>query len=157
MKYFTYKYLNNNIQKIKLFKNNLKIGTSTFSILHDSITINNIFINNQFRRNGYGSFILNHIEDLSMNHIEDLSMNHNEDLSMNHNEDLSIDNFKIEKINLLAWQPCGSTNVTDFFEKNNYTLNNVNDVKLYDDYDTIYELHNFEKKLNFKNITFFKV
>ena len=61
MKYFTYKYLNNNIQKIKLFKNNLKIGTSTFSILHDSITINNIFINNQFRRNGYGSFILNHI------------------------------------------------------------------------------------------------
>lgn len=140
MKYFTYKYLNNNIQKIKLFKNNLKIGTSTFSILHDSITINNIFINNQFRRNGYGSFILNHIEDLSMNHMEDLS----------------IDNFKIEKINLLAWQPCGSTNVTDFFEKNNYTLNNVNDVKLYDDYDTIYELHNFEKKLNFEKCNIFK-
>tara|TARA_B110000483_G_scaffold156428_1_gene185735 strand:+ start:11455 stop:11856 length:402 start_codon:yes stop_codon:yes gene_type:complete len=133
MKYFTYKYLNNNIQKIKLFKNNLKIGTSTFSILHDSITINNIFINNQFRRNGYGSFILNHIEDLSMNHIEDLSIN----------------NFKIEKINLLAWQPYGSTNVTDFFEKNNYTLNNVNDKQLYDDYDIIYELHNFEKKIKF--------
>ena len=76
-------------------------------------------------------------------------MNHIEDLSMNHIEDLSINNFKIEKINLLAWQPYGSTNVTDFFEKNNYTLNNVNDLQLYDDYDIIYELHNFEKKIKF--------
>ena len=160
MKYFTYKYLNNNVQKLKLFKNKLKIGTSTFSISNDFLTINNIFIHNQFRRHGYGSFILNHIEDLSMNHNEDLSMNHNEDLSMNHNEDLSmnriedlsINNYKIEKINLLAWQPSGSTNVLDFFERNNYTLNNENGIKLYDDYDTIYELHNFEKNISFRKI-----
>ena len=152
MKYFTYKYLNNNVQKIKLFKNKFKIGTSTFSISNDFITINNIFIHNQFRRHGYGSFILNHIEDLSMNHNEDLSMNHNEDLSMNRIEDLSINNYKIEKINLLAWQPSGSTNVLDFFERNNYTLNNENGIKLYDDYDTIYELHNFEKNISFRKI-----
>lgn len=144
MKYFTYKYLNNNVQKIKLFKNKFKIGTSTFSISNDFLTINNIFIHNQFRRHGYGSFILNHIEDLSMNH--------NEDLSMNRIEDLSINNYKIEKINLLAWQPSGSTNVLDFFERNNYTLNNKNGIKLYDDYDTIYELHNFEKNISFRKI-----
>lgn len=128
MKYFTYKYLNNNVQKIKLFKNKFKIGTSTFSISNDFLTINNIFIHNQFRRHGYGSFILNHIEDLSINH------------------------YNINKISLLAWQPSGSTNVLDFFERNNYTLNNENGIKLYDDYDTIYELHNFEKNISFRKI-----
>jgi len=144
MKYFTYKYLNNNVQKIKLFKNKLKIGTSTFSISNNFITINNIFIHNEFRRHGYGSFMLNHIEDLSMNYNKDLSSNYNEDLPMN--------NYKIEKISLLAWQPYDSTNVLDFFKKNNYTLNNENEIKLYDDYDTIYELHNFEKNISFRKI-----
>ena len=144
MKYFTYKYLNNHVQKIKLFKNKLKIGTSTFSISNNFITINNIFIHNEFRRHGYGSFMLNHIEDLSMNYNKDLSSNYNEDLPMN--------NYKIEKISLLAWQPYGSTNVLDFFKRNNYTLNNENGIKLYDDYDTIYELHNFEKNISFRKI-----
>ena len=122
MIHFTYKNLSFNIKKIKLFKNNFKIGTSTISISNNFITINDIFIHNKYRKYGYGSLLLNNIEDLSINQ------------------------YNINKIILLAWQPYGSSNVIDFFKKNNYNIKD-NNIELYDDYLTIFELYKFEKNL----------
>lgn len=122
MIYFRYKNLNLNTKIINLFKNDLEICTSTISINNDFTTINNLNVHNKFRKYGFGSFMLKNIEELSVNH------------------------YNINKINLLAWQPYGSTNIIDFFIKNNYTLVN-NDIQIYDDYVNIYELYKFEKKL----------
>jgi hypothetical protein len=120
MIHLRYKNLNLNTKLIYLYKKDLKIGTSTISVSNDFITINNIHVHNKFRNYGFGSFMLKKIENLSIN------------------------TYNVNKINLLAWQPYGSTNVIDFFKKNNYIIEN-NDIQLYDDYINIYELYKFEK------------
>ena len=122
MIYFIYKNLNFNTTNIKLFKNNFKIGTSTISVSNNFTTINDIFIDKKYRKYGYGSLLLNNIENLSIN------------------------KYNINKISLLAWQPYGSSNVIDFFKKNNYNIID-NNIGLYDDYLTIFELYKFEKNL----------
>jgi len=120
-----YKYISKHTYNINLYKNNLNIGKSSFSLHNDFATINNIEIKSKYRNSNYGSMLLHNIE---------------------HN----IKNIpNIKKITLLAWQPSGSTNVIDFFIKNQYiNINNDNnDIITYDNSEIIYDLHKFHKLL----------
>ena len=124
---FMYKYISKHTYNINLYKNNLIIGELSFSLHNNLAIINNIEINSKYRNNNYGSMLLHNIE---------------------HN----IKNIpNIKKITLLAWQPSGSTNVIDFFIKNQYininNHNNDNDIITYDNSEILYDLHKFNKLL----------
>jgi hypothetical protein len=123
--YFTYKYISKHTYNIILYKNHLNLGISSFSLHNNLAIINNIEIKSKYRNNNYGSMLLHNIE---------------------HNIK-KIPNIK--KITLLAWQPSGSTNVIDFFIKNQYiNINNHHDdIITYDNSVIIYDLHKFHKLL----------
>jgi len=123
--YFIYKYISKHTYNINLYKNNLNIGVSSFSLHNNFATINNIEIKSKYRNHNYGSMLLNNME---------------------HNIK-KIPNIK--KIKLLAWQPSDSTNVIDFFKKNQYiNINNdYDDIITYDNSEIIYDLHKFYKLL----------
>lgn len=121
--YFINKYVSMNTYNIKLYKNNNNIGSSIFSLNNKTATINNIEIDKKYRNLNYGSMLLYNIE----NNIKYI-----------HN---------INKIILLAWQPSGSTNVIDFFKKNQYIHNYNDKINTYDDSVVIYDLYHFMKKI----------
>ena len=55
--------------------------------------------------------------------------------------------YNIKNIKLLAWQAQGSTEVVDFFKKNEYIENKQHEISTYDDYSKIYDLYPFFKKI----------
>lgn len=55
--------------------------------------------------------------------------------------------YNIKNIKLLAWQAQGSTEVVDFFKKNGYNESDNDNINTYDDYDKIYELIKFNKRI----------
>ena len=90
---------------------------------NNSATINTICISEQYRNKGHGSTLLQGIEKCVKNE------------------------YNIKNVNLLAWQVQGSTEVFDFFKKNGYNEIENDDIDIYDDYDKIYDLIKFNKKI----------
>lgn len=115
--------LSKRLYKINIFNNNQNFADVNFMIDKNIVTINNIEIEDIYRRCGYGSLILNNIEIYSKS------------------------KYNANYVNLLVWQEYGSTNVCDFFKKNQYIENNINHISTYDDYSKIYELYPFSKKI----------
>ena len=54
--------------------------------------------------------------------------------------------FGVQEVSLLAWQPTGGEEITNFFKKNGYEPL-FKDVGSYDDSVTIYDLHRLRKKI----------
>lgn len=100
---------------------NKQIGSYNFLIHDKNLTINNLEINEHYRRRGFGSHALKKIEDYSK------------------------ETYDVKKVNLTAWDIHGSSST--FFKYNNYKDITVNDL-IYDDYIRVYDLINFEKSLN---------
>ena len=116
--------INNNI-RIKLLKNNKLLGESSSQIHSDKInsSLNNIYINNNFKHNGYGSKLLNKTESI-------------------------LKELKIEKVYMTVWSPDTDDSLCSFYEKNNYKLTtNQPVINKIDNYDKIYLLYNMYKKL----------
>ena len=116
--------INNNI-RIKLLKNNKLLGESSSQIHSDKInsSLNNIYINNNFKHNGYGSKLLNKTESI-------------------------LKELKIEKVYMTVWSPDTDDSLCSFYEKNNYKLTtNQPVINKIDNYDNIYLLYNMYKKL----------
>ena len=91
------KSFNKNSIQVNLKYGNNQIGNSVFSITKDNkAIINNLFIDKQYRRNNYGSYLLKNTEEIIK-------------------KDSSI-NF----INLIAWKHSENEYLLDFFYKNNY-------------------------------------
>jgi len=116
---------NSKLMNFELFKQNKIIGTSNIMIDHidNSVTINTIRIDNQYKNRGHGSTLLQGIEKCVKNE------------------------YNIKNVNLLAWQVQGSTEVFDFFKKNGYNEIENDDIDVYDDYDKIYDLIKFNKRI----------
>jgi len=127
MKQITNIIKNGKLIKFELLKNNKIIGTANIgldNIDKNTTTIRTLYIENQYRNKGYGSSLLEEIE-------KNVKMDYN-----------------IKNVNLLAFQTQGSTEVIDFFKKNGYNEINTNEKdNTYDDYDTIYDLIQFQKKV----------
>ena len=100
---------------------NKQIGSCNFLIDNKNLIINNLEINEGYRRRGFGSHALNKIEKYSK------------------------DFYDIKKVNLTAWDINGST--SNFFKYNNYKNISTNNL-IYDDYVRIYDLIKFEKSLD---------
>ena len=116
---------NSKLMNFELFKQNKKIGTSNIIVdnIDNSATINTICIDNQYKNRGHGSTLLQGIEKCVKHE------------------------YNIKNVNLLAWQVQGSTEVFDFFKKNGYNEIENDDIDIYDDYDKIYDLIKFNKKI----------
>ena len=119
------KQLSNNKQKICFKFNNKKIGHIIMSqSSNNNIIIQNIYVKDKFRNKNYGSIILKYTEDILIKN-------------------------DIKKISLVAWNPTNTTNnVTDFYLKNNYIINNKFESTTYDNGDIIYDIITMEKILN---------
>lgn len=103
---------------IKYF--NKPIGVYNFSINQKNMTLNNIEIDEEYRRKGYGTYVLKEIEKFSKQ------------------------KYNVNKTNLLAWDINGSSSI--FFKKNAY-INVTKKEEKYDDYVYIYDLIQFEKMI----------
>ena len=117
---------NSKLMNFELFNKNKIIGTSNImvdNIDNNSATINTLCIGNQYRNMGHGSTLLQGIEKCVKNE------------------------YNIKNVNLLAWQPRGSSEVFDLLKKNGYIEVENDDIDIYDDYDTIYDLIKFNKKI----------
>ncbi len=116
--------LHSKLMKFELFKHNKIIGNSNVIINNNNTTtINTICIDNHYRNMGYGTTLLQGIEKCIKNE------------------------YNIKNIKLLAWQAQGSTEVVDFFKKNGYNESDNDNINTYDDYDKIYELIKFNKRI----------
>lgn len=117
----------NTIKKNKLsidllIKNNV-IGGINCSILNKSAIINNIYINNKHRKMGYGSKLLNKTESI-------------------------VKNMNIKEMNLTAWSLDYKDSLNEFYIKHNFKISdNQPNINFIDDYNNIYYLTNFTKKI----------
>ena len=111
---------------IYVYKN--KLANVNFNIYNDNnkniATINNLEVYDLYKRQGYGSKILNNVENY---------------IKYKHN---------VENVNLLAWQQQGNSNICEFFEKNGYNYCEQNEnIPIYDDSIHIYDLYKMNKNL----------
>lgn len=118
-----------NLDKIskQIFKvsmiNNKNIGNCVFSIKKDRSTINNLYINKNFRGENKGSILLQETENIIMNQ------------------------FNVKNINLLAYEkPFG--NLIKFYESNGYVVSPIQYNNFCDDGEYLYNLINMEKILS---------
>ena len=98
------------------------IGTTTSFIYDKTAVISSINIIPPYKRLNHGSTLLKATEDYLKS------------------------NFNIKKTKLLAWQPTGSTDLVDFYVKNNYAYSNT-DIRTYDDGVQIFDLYRFHKHI----------
>lgn len=115
---------NNNV-KIQIFKsNNIIMGELLLRIHSGNIgTINNIYIDDEFKKKGYGSKLLNKTEIVSKK-------------------------LNIKQLNLTAWSEDIDNNLCYFYFKNNYKLtDNQPKINVIDNYDNIYYLYNLYKNI----------
>lgn len=119
------KKISNNRQQIYYKYNNIDIGHVILKkALNNSIYLENIFVKEKFRNKNFGSLILGGVEKYCKS-------------------------LNINKISLVAWNPTNTTNnVTDFYLKNNYTINDEFKPTIYDNGDIIYDIIPMEKILN---------
>ena len=113
------------IKKFSKYRNKLILkniyGEVSYFIKNNTIILSNLHINEKYRKQGYGSILLNTIEK--------------------ENPD-----FKIFK--LCAWEPTHSPHVVKFYEKNGYFLDKDAKIEYYDDGETIFDLVPMTKIIN---------
>ena len=97
-----------------------KVGSYKFLIDNKTVTINNLEINEDYRRRGFGSYALKRIEDYSKKI------------------------YDVKKVKLTAWDISGSS--SNFFKYNNY--NDTSGNNLICDPECLYDLIKFEKSLD---------
>lgn len=107
--------------KINNYKDSL--AKVNFIVCNKNATINNLEVNEIYKRQGHGSEILNNLEKYVKY------------------------KYDVNNINLLAWQELGCTSIVDFFKKNEYIENKQHEISTYDDYSKIYDLYPFYKKI----------
>lgn len=106
----------------KLFKNNSIVGKCEMTFQTSFASLNNIYINERHRSNGYGSRLLSYTEQFM------------------------YFNYAIQKIDVLAWEKqLGYT--SSFYKKNGYSRIPFRHTTIYDDGEHIYELIPFSKRL----------
>lgn len=110
-----------NIYDFKLFnKHQHHIGLCKLMIDNNQAIINNIYINNLYKKQGHGSYLLQETEKIVKK------------------------DFNIKKISLLCWQPSGSFNIVGFYQKNGYIISNIHN-GYYDDYVNLFDLYHLYK------------
>ena len=109
---------------ISLIKNNdsllYNVGTSQVLISDKHATLSNISIIPYYQNCGFGSSLLTETEA----YIQE--------------------QFNVSRMNLLAFQPIGSTNILDFYYKHGY-VNSDSDIGTYDNQSQIYDLVRLHK------------
>lgn len=112
------------LYNIQIFNNSNKLGKVNFMINNNNnATINNLEICNDYKRQGYGTLILLNVESF---------------VKKTHD---------VNKIDLVAWQSSGNTDVCDFFKKNGYNEEIVKNPYVFDDSIVIYDLYKMYKNL----------
>lgn len=123
-RYHVSKYPNKLLYNVQFYKNkNCFVGNINFSVDNHVTIINNISINKEFKRYGYGSFLLKKCEKYT------------------------LQNYNIKKMEALAWQPFLGTSVVDFYIKNGFITKVPENNQIYDDSKTMYKLILMEKNL----------
>ena len=97
-----------------------QVGSYKFLINEKTLTINNLEINEDYRRRGFGSYALKRIEDYSKKI------------------------YDVKKVKLTAWDISGSS--SNFFKYNNY--NDTSGNLSICDPECLYDLIKFEKSLD---------
>ena len=107
------KSVNKFTNKLSLLYNSIPYGSITFFKKNNIIYLSNIFINEKYKNRGYGTLLINKLEE--------------------ENRDIKI--FK-----LCAWEPTIKPNVINFYKKNGYKIDENSKVEMYDDGENIYDL-----------------
>jgi GNAT superfamily N-acetyltransferase len=101
----------------------LSIGSSRAFIHNNSAVLSTIAVHPSHQNRGFGGKILAETEQTLKNL------------------------FRVTNIHLLAWQPCGSVNVVEFYQKNGYIISD-NRVDTYDDQVQLYDLVRLHKLIH---------
>ena len=110
------------LHQFQFFKNSKHVGHCKTIIKGKGAILSDLEIYDPYKKQGFGSQFLQKTEALLKN------------------------DFDVEDVSLLAWQPTTGFEVVDFFKKNNYLQNSTN-VGHYDDYVTLFDLHQMRKTL----------
>lgn len=113
----------NMLQVVFSDTHNLPIGSSRAFIHNNSAVLSTIAVHHSHQNRGFGGKILAETEQTLKNL------------------------FYVTNINLLAWQPCGSVNVVEFYQKNGYIISD-NRVDTYDDQVQLYDLIRLHKLIH---------
>ena len=116
---FLVRYTSQNVFNLFKFKKNIILGKSNFGIIKNQTVVYNINVNNNYRKLGIGSNMLNFIENYSkMNNINLISL-------------------------VAKQEPNGL--LTEFYLKNGYKFDNQ--ISYYDDGYIIYDMISMSKEL----------
>lgn len=110
------------LHQFQFFKDSKHIGHCRTMIDKQGAVLSDLEIYDQFKKQGFGSHFLKHTEQKLKSE------------------------FGVQEVSLLAWQPTGGEEITNFFKKNGYEPL-LKEISSYDDYNIIYDLHQLHKKL----------
>lgn len=111
------------LHNFQFFKDSKHIGHCKTTIRDKCAILSDLEIYNPYKKQGFGSEFLQKTEAILKN------------------------DFSVKDVSLLAWQPVTGFEVVDFFKKNNYIQNTNTINSHYDDYVTMFELHQMHKTL----------
>jgi hypothetical protein len=110
------------LHKFQLFKNSEKLGHCKTIIQDRAAVLTDLEIYDPHKHKGWGTNFLRETESILKKQ------------------------YYVRSVSLLAWQPSGSSNVVDFFKKNQYQPL-FNEIGTYDDSVTLFDLHHMYKTL----------
>ena len=121
-------FLKNNTLRLQLVKSNKIIGEAraSFQMLSPISKISHLEIDKEYRKQGYGSYLLKNLENVLTN-------------------ELDSNTFEIR-----SWQK-QSDYLNDFYKKQGYTsyhFKSICEPKFIDDGEDIYDLYKFKKTCN---------
>ena len=125
---YTQQYMKHDISIIiNLIKHNKTIGSSKYFITNNTALLSSINIYDNYKYKGYGNRLMYYAETFLMQ------------------------NYNINRINTLAWQPSCSTDIVDFYTKNGFITNPNSIIQTYDDSVTQFDLFHMHKILGIDN------
>ena len=115
--------LKNSMVRYTMYENNLFVGCVRYKMNKPNSVLCRMNISSTYRNKGYGSRIL----ELSERSL--------------------CESFDIQRIHLTAWQPAGSSNIVDFYQKNGFD-SSTDTSYVYDDYVQLYDLYPMSKSIS---------